>query len=55
VRYLIVAALPTAAVLGMWTFKRSLRWCPTCGHHLQCLHCARQPAAPSPTGKHRLP
>lgn len=27
---------------GMLTFKRSRRWCTTCGETLTCPHCARR-------------
>ena len=36
----LVAALMLGAVVGMVTFKRSLRWCPTCGAVLRCPECA---------------
>lgn len=26
-------------VAGMWTFKRSQRWCPSCGDTLDCPGC----------------
>ncbi|MFB9234087.1 hypothetical protein ACFFWC_00825 [Plantactinospora siamensis] len=34
-------------IAGMWTFKRSQRWCPTCGNALACPSCR--------DGRHRQP
>jgi hypothetical protein len=35
-----LVVLPIGWVLGMWTKKRSSRWCPVDGTKLTCPHCA---------------
>jgi hypothetical protein len=35
----VVVSLVTGWVVGMVTFKRSARWCPTCGAILGCNNC----------------
>jgi hypothetical protein len=52
--YLITpAALILGWTAGMWTFRRSLRWCRKCGEALQCLHCLHQAQRLGQTGHHR--
>lgn len=38
----IVAALVIGFLAGLFTFKRSLRWCSLCGATLRCPHCHGQ-------------
>lgn len=38
--YLIITtALAAGWLAGLLTFRRSLRWCPTCGADLKCPRC----------------
>lgn len=43
--YVAVPVLVGVALLGwlsgLWTFKRSQRWCPACGRTLKCPDCHR--------------
>jgi len=49
----VAVSLPTIACLlgvavlgwiaGMWTFRRSEKWCPVHGTKLTCAHCPHQP------------
>jgi hypothetical protein len=39
----VVAALVIGFLAGFVTFRRSLRWCPTCGAGLRCLECPGRP------------
>jgi hypothetical protein len=44
-----VAALLLGFVAGLLTFKRSNRWCPTCGHPLICkANCGGRPDVSRP-------
>jgi hypothetical protein len=38
----VLSALVFGLLAGLLVFKRSLRWCKTCGGHLQCLACLRK-------------
>ena len=35
-----LAALLLGWLAGLWTFRRTLRWCPRCGKTLSCSRCA---------------
>jgi hypothetical protein len=37
----LVVGLVAGWVAGMWTRKRSDRWCPVDGSRLKCLECAK--------------
>jgi hypothetical protein len=50
----ISAALMLGFLAGLLTFKRSLRWCRTCGAILTCPDCA-QPRGAQSTTLARLP
>ena len=56
--YLLIPSLTGTALLGwitgMWTFKRSLNWCPADGATLICPECRKPPytaglASPKPS------
>jgi hypothetical protein len=53
--YMAVPALLGVAVLGwvagMWTFKRSLCWCRSCGLTLRCPQCAATKATTHPVAR----
>jgi hypothetical protein len=44
--YLALVAAPAAAIIGwiagMYTLRRSQRWCPRCGDTLRCPMCATE-------------
>jgi len=45
-----VPALGLGWLAGMWTFRRTLRWCPVCGTVLGCPACARRLAGRAGAG-----
>lgn len=43
---LVVLTLFIGFVAGFTTFRRSLRWCATCGAGLRCIECTSRRAVP---------
>ena len=46
----VILALAVGFAAGFITFKRSTRWCPSCGATLRCAECPGRPYVPAMTG-----